>query len=122
MVYNETEIKSAFWRTFHKSGETWFNYLGTDKENNDSTEREWDDFLENLNSQKQSNIMPKDFNKTEPITDYALLLADKSVLYHAVTGSIKIIKAMPLQDIEKMRDGMTVVLNLLSDAKRSVEE
>jgi hypothetical protein len=51
--YTIEQIKKAFWETFHESGELWFNYLGTDEDNNESTDNEWLDFKENL---KQTNI------------------------------------------------------------------
>jgi len=46
--YTIEEIKGAFWAIFHKSGETWFNNLGTDEENENSTESEWNDFVYEL--------------------------------------------------------------------------
>lgn len=48
--YSLEEIKKAFWATFHKSGELWFDYHGTDEENEASTESEWQLFLDKLNS------------------------------------------------------------------------
>ena len=50
MIKNFTlqEIKEAFWRTFHESGEIYFDYLSDDENNNRSTEEEWEDFLEEL--------------------------------------------------------------------------
>ena len=48
MNYSKEDIKKAFWETFHKSGELWFNYLGTDEENESSTESKWEQFLDNL--------------------------------------------------------------------------
>lgn len=47
-TYTIEEIKKAFWSNFHKSGETWFDYLGTDEENDASTNEEWDSFLNEL--------------------------------------------------------------------------
>lgn len=46
--YKLDEIKKAFYETFHKSGERWFEYLGNEEECNNSTEEEWQDFLDNL--------------------------------------------------------------------------
>ncbi len=48
MKFSEEQIKAAFWKEFHKSGELWFNYLGTDKENENSTEASWLEFFETL--------------------------------------------------------------------------
>ena len=42
------QIKAAFWAEFHRSGEQWFNYRGTDEENAASTEMFWQSFLEHL--------------------------------------------------------------------------
>jgi hypothetical protein len=42
------EIKNAFWKTFHKSGELWFDYLGDNEDCNQSTNSFWSEFMENL--------------------------------------------------------------------------
>jgi hypothetical protein len=42
------EIRRAFWLQFHKSGELWFNYLGTPEENEASTRSGWQEFEEAL--------------------------------------------------------------------------
>lgn len=47
-TYTEEQIKKAFWETFHESGELWFDYLGPEDTNNDSTICEWDNFKEEL--------------------------------------------------------------------------
>ena len=41
-------MKSAFWKTFHRSGEIWFDYLGDDDECERSTDNKWHEFVENL--------------------------------------------------------------------------
>ena len=41
-------VKEAFWETFHGSGELWFDYLGSEKEKQNSTENKWREFAENL--------------------------------------------------------------------------
>jgi len=46
--YTIEEIKKVYWDRFHKCGELWFDYLSDDKENNECTESEWNDFLEEL--------------------------------------------------------------------------
>lgn len=51
-IYTLEQIKKAFWKNFHKSGETWFNYLGNERDNNESTEDEWDSFKECLEEYK----------------------------------------------------------------------
>ena len=47
-LYTILQIKEAFWKQFHLSGELWFNYLGNDEDNQDSTNSEWEQFLEEL--------------------------------------------------------------------------
>jgi len=42
------DVRAAFWKTFHKCGEVWFNYLGTEDENEHATQAFWDELLENL--------------------------------------------------------------------------
>ncbi len=42
------EVRKAFWAEFHKSGELWFNYFGTDQECDESTKGFWDDFKRRL--------------------------------------------------------------------------
>jgi len=42
------EIKAAYWAIFHKSGEQWFRYTSTERENEESTEREWKYFESEL--------------------------------------------------------------------------
>ena len=46
--YTLEEIKKVFWEEFHRNGECWFNYLGTDEENEASTDSYWQSFLEKL--------------------------------------------------------------------------
>lgn len=46
--YTLEEIKMAFWGTFHQVGEIWFDYIGTEEEQNSHTEEWWDTFLEEL--------------------------------------------------------------------------
>lgn len=46
--YTLDEIRAAFWKTFHKRGELWFDYLGTEEENTSCTEDFWGDFSDNL--------------------------------------------------------------------------
>ena len=43
-LYDIEQIKAAFWEQFHKSGELWFDYLGTDEDNEGSTVEYWDAF------------------------------------------------------------------------------
>lgn len=51
-TYTLDEVKKAFWEQFHCAGEVWFNYLGTNEENEGSTKYRWEMFLENLDSVK----------------------------------------------------------------------
>lgn len=48
--YSLEQVKAAFWATFHKAGEQWFNYLGSDTENEQSTISGWEGFLDHLQS------------------------------------------------------------------------
>ncbi len=47
-TFKLSEIRAAFWEEFHKSGETFFTYLGTPEENTKCTETRWDSFLYEL--------------------------------------------------------------------------
>ena len=47
-LYTLEEIKEAFWKSFHKSGELWFNYLSDEESNKESTEEHWRDFSDYL--------------------------------------------------------------------------
>lgn len=42
------QVKAAFWSTFHKSGELWFSYFGSDEHCETFTQEWWDTFAENL--------------------------------------------------------------------------
>jgi len=48
-TYTLAQIKQAFWSNFHCMGDVWFGYLGTEEENEESTQTEWQEFLEILN-------------------------------------------------------------------------
>ena len=45
ILFSEAQIKSAFWEEFHEAGELWFDYLGNEKDSEDSTNGYWQDFL-----------------------------------------------------------------------------
>jgi len=47
-LFSIEQIKAAFWEEFHKAGELWFDYLGDEENNENSTEGHWQDFLETL--------------------------------------------------------------------------
>lgn len=51
-VFTLKQIKQAFWAQFHKSGERWFNYLGTEEENTASTDEIWQQFVDDLREAK----------------------------------------------------------------------
>ena len=51
-TYTLAQIKAAFWRVFHLAGEVWFNYRGSEKENNEYTESWWQDLVEELEKAK----------------------------------------------------------------------
>lgn len=42
------QIKAAFWNTFHKQGEVWFEYISDDQYCEGTTNAHWDDFEERL--------------------------------------------------------------------------
>lgn len=48
-TYTLNQIKGAFWAEFHLSGERWFNYLGSEKDNEEYTQGAWENFVEELN-------------------------------------------------------------------------
>ncbi len=48
------EIKSAFWKTFHKSGELWFDDLGKNEDCVECTNSFWMEFIENLGVKGQN--------------------------------------------------------------------
>ena len=63
--FTEEEIKAAFWETFHKSGELWFDYFdgspsnafpqgdgGSEEECESCTQEHWKDFKEYLHKIK----------------------------------------------------------------------
>lgn len=47
-LYSLNDIKKTFWKTFHESGEVWFDYLNDKESHNNSTEGSWNEFVENL--------------------------------------------------------------------------
>jgi len=49
--FTEEQIKEAFWETFHRVGEVFFDYISTDEENEESTNETWLEFLDNLEKQ-----------------------------------------------------------------------
>lgn len=59
------QIRRAFWATFHRKGEVWFNYLGSDEECEGSTEDEWETFRSELNTESPSSL-PADPAKPSP--------------------------------------------------------
>ena len=46
--YSLTEVKRAFWETFHEAGEIWFSYLSSPDQNTSYTEEWWQTFQEHL--------------------------------------------------------------------------
>mgnify|MGYP001591169967 CR=1 FL=1 len=56
--YSLAVIRAAFWKTFHESGERWFNYFGTPEQNSSYTEGEWDGFAENLATAQRERLAP----------------------------------------------------------------
>ena len=47
-TYTEAQIKAAFWKAFHKCGDVWFSYIGTEEQNESSTQESWRAFEEAL--------------------------------------------------------------------------
>ena len=58
--YTQEEIKAAFWKTFHESGELWFPNSDSEEENTEATDYKWAKFLEHLN-QNSEEPSGKDF-------------------------------------------------------------
>lgn len=52
-LYTLEQIKQAFWNTFHKSGEIWFGYLGSEEDDNECTQEQWGEFKESLDNLEQ---------------------------------------------------------------------
>jgi hypothetical protein len=48
-----SQIKAAFWEQFHKAGELWFDYLGSEEDNQSCTNGSWEEFLESLEKSAQ---------------------------------------------------------------------
>jgi hypothetical protein len=48
--YTLEEIKKAFWKEFHESGELWFCYGNNKEENTEYTEEYWNEFVDELNN------------------------------------------------------------------------
>jgi hypothetical protein len=49
--YTLKEISVAFGKTFHRSGEAFFDYMGTEEECEVSTKWYWEEFVENLKAE-----------------------------------------------------------------------
>jgi hypothetical protein len=47
-TYNEDQMKEAFWKVFHKSGENFFPYHGDEEHCQDVTTFYWKEFVEYL--------------------------------------------------------------------------
>lgn len=67
MQYSEQQIKDAFWKTFHKSSENFFDYLSTEEDNTYSTNSYWDEFFENLKKEylEDTLILMRSFGLVE---------------------------------------------------------
>lgn len=46
--YTVSEIKDAFWSTFHRAGELWFTYFGSPENMEKDTMGYWEEFLKSL--------------------------------------------------------------------------
>lgn len=47
-VWTTEEVRAAFWKTFHKQGEIFFDYLGGEEAADRCTDEFWREFVENL--------------------------------------------------------------------------
>ena len=56
--YSLAVIRTAFWDTFHESGERWFSYLMTPEQNATHTEHGWEEFVENLATAQRERLAP----------------------------------------------------------------
>jgi hypothetical protein len=57
-TYTEEQVKEAFVATFHKSGEQWFDDLGTPEECQRSTDTHWQEFKARLATPQQESRNP----------------------------------------------------------------
>lgn len=55
-TFTLSQIKQAYWAKFHESGELWFDYLGSEEENEEATNDNWDEFLKELEKAAQTNV------------------------------------------------------------------
>ena len=66
-LYTESQIRRAFWKEYHKSGETFFPYDNDDEEDNErTTEAEFEGLLHTLNEiadQDEKDIIQKRENE-----------------------------------------------------------
>jgi len=51
-TYTLEQIKAAFWKQFHKSGEAWFDNYNYEEECTHATDGYWRDFQEKLEAQE----------------------------------------------------------------------
>lgn len=50
-TFSLEQIKRAFWDNFHEGGEFWFEYLNSPEDNQESTDKHWEDFEKHLINQ-----------------------------------------------------------------------
>ena len=50
-TFSLEQIKKAFWDNFHEGGEFWFEYLNSPDDNQESTDKHWEDFEKHLMNQ-----------------------------------------------------------------------
>ena len=50
--FSEEELKIAFWKTFYKQGEVFFDYMGSDEDCDYTVIEYWNDFLDYLKEGK----------------------------------------------------------------------
>lgn len=54
------QIRQAFWQTFHKEGELWFDYLSDEHACAQCTRGVWEEFAENLYASNTQEPLPGD--------------------------------------------------------------
>lgn len=72
-LFTVDEIRAAFWKTFHQSGELWFNYFGPPSDDERDTTSRWEEYLDYLEhhwKQAPDRRCPYDY-ETEERTEHS---------------------------------------------------
>jgi hypothetical protein len=95
VTFTEDQIKAAFWKMFHGAGSMFFDYRGNERENNDSTNTHWCEFLDHLGSPSEVEqpvdplpVIMKEFPMTDDFIQDGIdsLQADPDYCYILVAG------------------------------------